>query len=316
MHKLDPHMALERRDDALRLVSPQQAVIDEDAGELVAHGPLHQRRRYRGIDAAGEGAEHPVRTDLAPDVVDALRDDVAGRPVAAQAADAIEEVLDDPLAVGRVHHLRVELQSDQPLAVPHRGDGRAIRIGKRPHAGRRLLDAVAVAHPNRHALGQPFEQRCGTIRALALMDDRWAVLARFARRYLPAKLFGEELHAVADAEHRQPALEHVVRRARRPFFVDARRPAREDERARMEPLDLLLGRVVRDQLAVDVALAHPPRDEHAVLRAEVEDDDRLGPLRVAMRRGSFGSGSVLRAGSACHAAPTGDVTPKLAAMLN
>ena len=46
----------------------------------------------------------------------------------------------------------------------------------------------------------------------------------------------------------------------------------------MKPLgcsaaDALFGRVVRDQLAVDVVLAHAPRNELAVLRAEVDDRD-------------------------------------------
>ena len=43
----------------------------------------------------------------------------------------------------------------------------------------------------------------------------------------------------------------------------------------VEPRHLLPGGVVRHDLAVDVALADAPGDEHAVLRAEVEDDDRL-----------------------------------------
>jgi len=42
----------EQVDDALRLVEPQQAVIDEHAGELIADRLMDQHGRDRGVDAA------------------------------------------------------------------------------------------------------------------------------------------------------------------------------------------------------------------------------------------------------------------------
>ena len=102
---------------------------------------------------------------------------------------------------------------------------------------------------------------------------------------LAAELVREELHAVADAEHGQAASRRprsgVVRRV---VLVDAGGAAGEDEAARLQLLDLLPGRVVRDELAVDAALAHAAGDEHRELRAEVDDDDRLG-LDGDRRRG-------------------------------
>ena len=44
--------------DLLGLALAQQTVVDEDAGQLVADGALHQGRGDRGVDPAGEGAEH------------------------------------------------------------------------------------------------------------------------------------------------------------------------------------------------------------------------------------------------------------------
>ena len=96
---------------------------------------------------------------------------------------------------------------------------------------------------------------------------------------------GEELHAVADAKDGQLGLEDVGRRQGRVGVVDAGRPAREYEAARVELRHLAQGRVVRQELAVDAALADAPRDQEAVLRAEVEDDDGLARL-VAARRGA------------------------------
>ena len=40
--------------DLLGLARAQQPVVDEHAGELVADGPVHQRRRHRRVDAAGQ----------------------------------------------------------------------------------------------------------------------------------------------------------------------------------------------------------------------------------------------------------------------
>ena len=40
-------------------------MVDEDAGELVADRLVDQHRRDRGIDAAGEAADHPALADLA-----------------------------------------------------------------------------------------------------------------------------------------------------------------------------------------------------------------------------------------------------------
>jgi hypothetical protein len=41
-------------DDLLALVLAHQPVVDEDAGELVADGAVHEQRRHRGVDAAAQ----------------------------------------------------------------------------------------------------------------------------------------------------------------------------------------------------------------------------------------------------------------------
>jgi hypothetical protein len=42
------------------LVLAQQAVVDEDAGELLADGTVHEERRDRRVDAAGERTDDLV----------------------------------------------------------------------------------------------------------------------------------------------------------------------------------------------------------------------------------------------------------------
>ena len=46
--------------DLLGLALAQQPVVDEHAGQLVADGPLHERRGDRGVDAAGQAADRPA----------------------------------------------------------------------------------------------------------------------------------------------------------------------------------------------------------------------------------------------------------------
>src|ERR1017187_8974182 len=82
-----------------------------------------------------------------------------------------------------------------------------------------------------------------------------------------------ELQAVADAQDGNAQIEEFRIAGRRPRFVNAGRPAREDDAASLQPAYPLGGDVGADELAEDVLLAHPPGNELGVLRAEVEDQD-------------------------------------------
>src|SRR5690242_11590011 len=90
-----------------------------------------------------------------------------------------------------------------------------------------------------------------------------------------AKLVGEELHAVADAEAGQLALKDGLIDVAGVLIVDAVGAAREDDALRAEPPQLPKRGVRGEELAVDVALTHTARDEAAVLRTVVEDGDHL-----------------------------------------
>ncbi len=68
----------------LGLVQPHQAVVDEDAGQLLPHRPVDEQRRDRGVDAAGEAADHPPLADLGADRLDLLGDHRLRRPLAAR----------------------------------------------------------------------------------------------------------------------------------------------------------------------------------------------------------------------------------------
>ena len=62
----DVVMAAEQADHLLRLALAHEAVIDEDAGQLVADRLVDQHRRDRQIDAAREPADHPPVSPTLP----------------------------------------------------------------------------------------------------------------------------------------------------------------------------------------------------------------------------------------------------------
>ena len=74
---------------------PQQAVVHEHAGELVADRLVQERRDHRGVDAAGEAEQHAVPPDLVAHARDRVIDDVAGVPERVAAADVAHEALED-----------------------------------------------------------------------------------------------------------------------------------------------------------------------------------------------------------------------------
>jgi hypothetical protein len=134
-------------------------VIDEDAGQLVTDGLVHEGRGHRRVDPAGETADHLLVADLLADPGDLVLDDVAGRPGRLDAGDVVEETLQHRLALLGVRHLGVEMHARplgrQVLERGHRGTrgGRGHRETLRGHR-----DAVAVAHPHRQAGGELAQQ--------------------------------------------------------------------------------------------------------------------------------------------------------------
>ena len=72
----------EQVDHGLGLVEPQQTVIDEHAGELIADRLVDQDRGDGGIDAAGQAADHLALADLRADFLDRFLAEGAHGPVA------------------------------------------------------------------------------------------------------------------------------------------------------------------------------------------------------------------------------------------
>ncbi len=160
--QLHAHVLRERLLHLLRLAGAHDAVVDEHADQPVADRCVRDRCRHRGVDAAGEGADRPAVADLRLHACDRGLEDLLGRPAAATATDVEQEVAQDLGALGRVHDLGVELDAEAVVAVRDHGMRRVRRVAHGLEAGRRLRDAVAVAHPDGERRGQVIEKRHGS----------------------------------------------------------------------------------------------------------------------------------------------------------
>ena len=258
--------------DLLGLAGPQQPVVDEHAGQLVAHRALHQRRGDRRVDATGQPAQHVPVADLRADPGDLLLDDVERGPRRPAARALEQEPLEHLPPVLGVQHLGVELHAvERPARVLERRHRRDARRRRDREAGRGLRDRVPVRHPHRLLGGQPVEEHAG-------VDDgegRTPVLGGPRTRHGPAQRGGHRLEAVADAEGRYPRVEEARGDLRGAGRVDAGRAAGQDHGLGTARADLLRRDGVRNDLGVDAALAHPAGDELRVLRAEVDDQHHV-----------------------------------------
>ena len=201
----DVEVAAEQLHDLLGLARPQQAGVDEHAGELIGDRLVQQQRGDRRIDPAREAADHAAVADLVADALNGRLPERGHGPVAAAAGDMADEVAKERLAVRGVHDLRMELHAVKaPGVVGDRGERRGVRGRDHAKARRQRDDLVAVAHPHllaRAGLEDALEQRA----AFDHVDEGAPELAVMADLDLAAELGADGLLAVADAEHGTPS---------------------------------------------------------------------------------------------------------------
>ena len=92
-------------------------------------------------------------------------------------------------------------------------------------------------------------------------------------RTLPPQQVGHHLHAVADAQDRDPQIEEGRVAQRGAFVGHAGRSAGEDDALGLRAAEVRGPGVEAQQFAVHVLFADAPGDELAVLRAEIQDGD-------------------------------------------
>ena len=232
--QLDLEMAAEDFPHNLRLASAQQAVVDENAGELAANGLVQQRRRDARIHAAAQAQDHLFVADLGADGL---------RPPGRCSCCIVQflpqpqmpwtKLSEDLAPVRRVRHFRMKLQAEHLRgAILNGGVSRVLRDGHGFEASRQLRQLVPVRIPDLQGLRQAGEEG-----AAAVFDSEraFAVFALLARLDLPAEILGQELEAVANAQHRNAELEDGAVRQRRLLGIDARRAAGQDDALGLQP---------------------------------------------------------------------------------
>ena len=170
-------------------------------------------------------------------------------------------------------HLGVELDAvDAALHRLQRGHRRGGGGRQRHETRRRLEDRVAVRHPA-GLLGRQLRQQPAGLAHRQLRAPEFADLGTL---HAAAEGTGDQLHPVADAQHRDAELEQGRVQVRRAIRVDRSRPAREDQALRLALGHRLDAGVVGQQLGEHAQLAHPPGDQLGVLAAVVEHHHGLG----------------------------------------
>jgi hypothetical protein len=102
-------------------------VVDEDAGQLVADGPLDERRCDGGVNAAGQPADDPPVADLARMRSTWSSTMLTIVQVGRQPAPSSRKRLSTSWPVLAVQHLRVELHAVQPAVDVLEGGDRGLR---------------------------------------------------------------------------------------------------------------------------------------------------------------------------------------------
>ena len=262
--------AAEELADAFRLVLAEQAIVHEDAGELVADRLVDERGGHGGIDAAGEAEDHVRGADGRADLRHGAFDEVGHGPVGGAAADAEAEIFDDERAHRGVDDLGVELDAEEAaVEVLHGGELGVVGLRARLEALGQARDLVAVGHPHLGLGGDVLEERRGCRGG----DDGLAIFAGVAVRHFTAERLDHELEAVADAQHRDAEAEDGGVAFRGVRLVDARGAAAQDDARGRGGADLFRRSLPGDDPAVDVEFADAPCDELAVLGSEIQHEN-------------------------------------------
>ena len=184
--------------DLLRLAGAQQSVIHEHAGEAVPDRPMDQGCSHRRVDPSGEAADNAGISHPGPDGAYLLGDDRPAGPVLRRPARVPHEPLHNVEPVVGVDHLGVELDAiETELRVLH---GRHRRSRGGGYAGkpvRRLGDGIHMAHPDILACRGSGQQQG----VAGHVERGTSVLGLAGALHRAAQQVGQELVAVADAEH-------------------------------------------------------------------------------------------------------------------
>jgi len=131
-----------------------------------------------------------------------------------------------------------------------------------------------VAHPDlvAFALGPETVEQCAIVTDL---DEGAAELTRIAREHFAAQLVHQRLLAVADAQHRQAAVQDLRRNARAVLIQHRCGRSGQDHAGRVHAGEGFLRGIERRDFGIDAGFAHAACDQLRDLTAEIDDEHLL-----------------------------------------
>ena len=241
--------------------------------QALADGAVQQHGHDRGVNAAGKGADHVLVAGLIGHFLDHAFHKGRHGPVGLDADNLEQEVLEHAFAVHAVVHFGVELHSvDFALFISHGSDFERAGAGRDSEAGRRHHNLVAVAHPYAGGRSDAVHQGAGRNE----VEVGRAVFPREGLGQLPAKVLGQQLHAIADAEHGHAQFQKTGIQRRSVGFAHAGRAAGQNDGLGLHGGHLFGGGHTGVDFRIHPGFAHAPRDKLGNLRAVIYDNDLAG----------------------------------------
>src|SRR5439155_9347324 len=191
--------------------------VNDQARQLARDRAMDEGGTDGRVDTPGKGAEHSPASNLVSDGARRLLDEGRRLPATAATGHLVEEVAQDLAALWRVNDFGMEGDAKPPGLVRHRRDRRVLGFRQAAKPRGRFQDGVAVTHPDRQVRGQIVEEPSAVLDA----DTGRSVFAFAGRGDLAAQLIGEQLHAIADAQHWDAGIERPRVAARGGRLVDA-----------------------------------------------------------------------------------------------
>ena len=203
-----------------RLARAQQSIVDKNAGQLIADGLMHQRRRYGRIHTATEAQDDTGFTHLLADLPARPFDERTHRPLRLTTANSMNEIFENLLSTGCMRHLGMKLETvNASLDISDDRAGGILRPAQGSEPFGKFRDLVSVTIPDiefrREAakeIGSPvYLQFSGTILTLRGPLD------------VPTEVKGEKLQTIANPENGRTQLVDVLVEPRSIGRVNARR---------------------------------------------------------------------------------------------
>src|SRR5258708_10190489 len=241
---------------------------------------MNERGGNRGIDAPRQAEDDFLLARFGANAADHLCKIVWHIPVRTKAADAMEELSDQRLALQRVGDFRMELHAiESARFIGHARDWRRGVARDDLEPKRQGIDFVAMAHPDvEQAVALGVAAVFDALEQLRMAACPYLGVAEFPHQSVfdhPAKLRCHGLHAITNAPNRDAEFEYELGRARRTALGDRGGPAGKDDAFRRKAAQKSVADVVGMQFAVHAGFAHAPRNQLAVLGAEVEDQNLI-----------------------------------------